>query len=174
MIELKMTFKSVEEAAELLSRLAGEPTYVVAAEPPAAPEPAASKRGPGRPRKGAAQPETPAGPAPEPSAKPGPTVNEEPAPEPEPATEEQPAEEQPAEEPAAQPEVKAMSEEEAEAYLRDKVRPALSAVMAKHGQDAARAFLESFGVPRISTLPVERYVEFVEKCEAKAAEPKAA
>lgn len=82
----------------------------------------------------------------------------------EPSTE--PVPEVPAEPEKAEQEKTADDEattEPARAYTREEVRAETVAVAKKHGKQAVRDLLESLGAQGVSTLPPEKYPEFMQK-----------
>lgn len=149
MIELKLTFATFEEAADAMLRLAGE-TVTVSTDTAVAV--AAAAEGKTEPAKRARK-----------------------------AKEEKAAEEEKqnistGDDDRTDPETEAAagepafaSDEEAEAFFKGEVRPALSRYMAKHGQDPARKFLHDYAglsTKSLSSLPVEHYRGFVAACDA--------
>lgn len=67
-----------------------------------------------------------------------------------------------------EPEPKPLTKEEAEAKFKNEVRPALGKVMQDKGQDAARKLLNDFGFQKLTDMPAEKYDAFIAVC-AKAA-----
>lgn len=57
----------------------------------------------------------------------------------------------------------ASSAEPARTYTREEVRAETVAVAKKHGKQAVRDLLESLGAQGVSTLPPEKYPEFMQK-----------
>lgn len=57
----------------------------------------------------------------------------------------------------------ASSAEPARTYTREEVRAETVAVAKKHGKQAVRNLLESLGAQGVSTLPPEKYPEFMQK-----------
>lgn len=57
----------------------------------------------------------------------------------------------------------ASSAEPAHTYTREEVRAETVAVAKKHGKQAVRNLLESLGAQGVSTLPPEKYPEFMQK-----------
>lgn len=82
---------------------------------------------------------------PEPSTEPVPEVSAEP---------EKHAQDKPAAETAAEP---------ARTYTREEVRAETVSAAKKHGKQAVRDLLESLGAQGVSTLPPEKYPEFMRK-----------
>lgn len=65
--------------------------------------------------------------------------------------------------PEQQTDSSADTAEPARAYTREEVRAETVAVAKKHGKQAVRDLLESLGAQGVSTLPPEKYPEFMQK-----------
>lgn len=149
MIELKLTFSSFEDAADAMLKLAGQDVSISARVSETVDPPAAAKE--------------------EPAAKKGrkPKADETPKQEEAQQNISTGAEDRPDPETAGEPAF--ASEEEAKEFFQKEVRPALSRYMGRHGQDAARKFLNDFeglNTAKLTELPVGKYRAFVAACGA--------
>jgi outer membrane biosynthesis protein TonB len=156
-IEVKINFTTMEEAAEALARMSmGAAPTMGAVDSPEVQDDPTSKSKPKRARKPKAE---------APAEEPKQNIQESPEDrtDPDTAKEEAAAEAKPAE--------SGMSDEAAEKMFLERVRPAMTELMAAAGQEKTRSFLTEFGglgLKKISELPKERYAEFIEKAKEEA------
>lgn len=141
MIELKLTFASIEEAATVMSRMAGFVDVVVDTalarpiEDEVLDEDVAAVAAAAEPEK----PKTRKPRAAKPEAEPEAVV--------EPA-------------PVAEPKAETFAnEDEAKTYLVGTVRPALVAIVSKHGPNEGKKAVVDFGFENLKDIPSGRYVE---------------
>lgn len=171
MIEIKLTFATLEDAADAMLKLAGQdysPAETASTAPATEPEqPAPKPRATRKPKAEAKPDDTPKGnisSSPEDRKDPG---------NPDEGEADQ-SDETPTEEPAAEEAKAEWSKEDIEKAIQERVRPALSNYMKAFGQTEARAFLAKFQnrtpeTAKLSDIEPERFAEFEQAVEAAIA-----